>query len=224
MATTKDMKVVQNFAKQLSVYLIIGMSLAPSGVQAATLGYADVVLDYFDSGAGPVPGPYGGEIPGGIGFPVPVSPNVVLGDDPGPIFDFLSLPTGTSVTVGFTDETIIESPGNEIFIREYGQNGEQANVFVSSNLTDFVFLGTAQDDLNTAFDLATIGYTEPVQAIRIVGLNNGGDSPGFDVVSVQVLPGSIGAEPEPVPEPSATVGLLALGAFGALSRLLRKHR
>ena len=74
-------------------------------VKAATLGFADVVLDFFNSGANPefpnADDSYGGEFPGGIGFPVPVSLDVVLGDDQDPNVDFLSLPTDSFVITGF---------------------------------------------------------------------------------------------------------------------------
>lgn len=149
-------------------------------------GFADVVLDYFDSGAGPIPGPYGGA---GSGSPVAVDVDVVIGNNS----SFLSLPTGSFVTVGFTDETVIDGPGNDIFIQEVGSAGEQAEVFVSFNLVDFTLLGIANGATITAFDLASIGFTNPVQAVKIVGLDSRGGSPGFDVVSVQVLPDSIGA-------------------------------
>jgi hypothetical protein len=195
---------------------------AIGSAQAATLGFADVVIDFFDSGAGPLVGPYGGEDPGGIGFPVPVSTNVVLGDDPGPNVNFLSLPTGSFVTVGFTDETVIDGAGNDIFIQEVGAQGERAQVFVSSDLINFTLLGIANDAITTAFDLASIGFINPVQAIRIVGLDNLGGSPGFDVVNVQVLPGSIGPAPTTVPEPASVMSLLTLGALGAGSVLKKK--
>ncbi len=217
-----------NIFKNLSAAtFVISMALAPSGAQAVTLGFADVVLDYSDSGAGSIPGPYGGEFPGGTGFPVPVSTNVVLADDPmSSPADFLSLPTGSFVTVGFTDETVLDGTGNDIFIQELGAVGERANVFVSSNLTEFVLLGIAQDDVTTELDLATIGFTEAVQAIKIVGLDNLGDSPGFDVVNVQVLPGSVGPAPVPVLPPSTEIpfefspslGILLLGAWGAIAQ------
>jgi Ca2+-binding RTX toxin-like protein len=83
------------------------------------------------------------------------------------------------------------APGNDIFIRESGAAGDRANVFVSTlanpTASDFVFLGVAQDDVTTSFDLATIGFTQPVRAIKVVGLDNNGTSPGFDVVNVQAL-------------------------------------
>ncbi len=182
---------------------------------AGTLGYADVVLDYFDSGAGPIAGPYGG-IGNFTGYQ-PVSTDVVLGSEPGPVGlnDFLSLPTGSYITVGFTDETAIDGVGNDIFIQETGASGERANVYVSSDTINFVLLGVAADDGTTAFDLASIGFADPVRAVKIVGLDNRGASPGFDVVNVQVLPGSIA----PVPEPETVSMLLAgLGLISAAAR------
>ena len=89
---------------------------------------------------------YGGEFPGGAGFPIPVLLDVVLDDDPNPTVDFLSLPTDSYVTVGFTDETIVDGVGDDIFIQELGDSGERAEVFVSSNGLDFVSLGIAIDD------------------------------------------------------------------------------
>ena len=225
--------------KNLSITtLVISMALVPSGAQAITLGYADVVLDYSDSGAGPIPGPYGGIDSNSDGFVDPGKPNyqpvnldVVLGNEQAPSLDYLSLPTGSFITVGFTDETVINGSGNDIFIRETGASGDRANVFVSSNSIDFILLGTAQDDVTTALDLATIGFTKPVQAVKIVGLDNLGVSPGFDVANVQVLPGSIGPAPEIPPSPPSTeipfefspnLGLLILGAWAAIVMLKTK--
>ena len=195
-------------------FLLIGFVFIVGSmpVQASLIGYADVVLDYYNSGTGSFPGPYGGTFPGS--YPTLVSLDVVLDDDPGTTVDFLSLPTGSYVTVGFTDETVIDGVGNDIFIQEVGANGETAQVWVSSNLIDFFLLGIANDSTTTAFDLASIGFTDPVQAIKIVGLDNFGASPGFDVVNIQVLPGSIGSAPLPtVVEPSGIL-LLGLGLIG----------
>lgn len=156
-------------------------------------GFADIVLNYFNSGEGTFTEAYGGEFPGGIGFPVLVNTDVVLGDDPGENVDFLSLPTGSFITVGFTDEVIVDGEGDDIFIQETGAQGETAEVFVSSDSENFVSIGIAEDDGTTSFDLADIGFTEPVEAIKIVGLDSLGGSPGFDVVNVQGLTGSVEA-------------------------------
>jgi Ca2+-binding RTX toxin-like protein len=161
--------------------------------------FADVVLDYFDSGTGPLKGPYGFYDPNGDGFsdpgeppvPSPTTVSAALHDEVDPAVNALSLPTGSYVTLGFQQGYAINGPGDDIFIRESGAAGDRANVFVSSKANptaaDFVLLGTAQDNITTAFDLTNIGFTDPVRAIRIVGLDNNGVSPGFDVVNVQAL-------------------------------------
>lgn len=165
----------------------------------ATGYFADVVLDYFDSGVGPLVGPYGFFDPNGNGFfeageptvPSLTTVNAALKDEVDPAVNTLSLPTGSYVTLGFTQGFVVDGPGNDIFIRESGEAGDQANVYVSSKANptaaDFVLLGVAQDNITTAFDLSTIGFTDPVRAIKIVGLDKRGLSPGFDVVNVEVL-------------------------------------
>jgi len=202
----------------LSLFLV--SLFVPATYSYAIVGFADTVLDFHDSGAGPLAGPYGGTWNGTSGsFPVPVSLDVVVGDDPGfpgANADFLSLPTGSFVTVGFSDETVIDGPGDDVFITEVGGNGERANVFVSSNLVGFTFLGTAIDNVTTGFDLNSISFGAPVQAIRIVGLDAFGDSPGFDVINVRVLPGSVG--PPTVPEPSSVVLLASVVSLFVLVR------
>ena len=199
-----------------ALFALTGAALLAATTPAhAVVGYADTVLDYFNSGQGPFPGPYGGTFPGS--FPVPVSTSVVLGP-PAPVADFLSLPTGSYVTVGFNDETVIDGVGNDIFIGEVGASGERANVFVSSDYINFVFLGVALDNASTAFDLASIGFASPVVAVKIVGLDNFGGSPGFDVDYIQVLPGSIGGA---VPEPASWA--LMIAGFGLVGTTMRRR-
>jgi hypothetical protein len=190
---------------------------APSAHALPVLGFADVVLSYSDSGAGPFAGPYGGL--GGIGgaFPVAVPLSVVLGSDVVGSENFLSLPTGSSITVGFIDETVIDGVGNDIFIREIGASGERAEVYVSKDNVTFVLLGIANDSVTTSFDLASIGFTDAVTAIRIVGLDSLGGSPGFDVVNIEVLPGSIGPGTVSAPGTLALAGL-ALAGLGLAAR------
>ncbi len=190
---------------------------APSAHALPVLGFADVVLSYSDSGAGPFAGPYGGL--GGISgaFPVAVPLSVVLGSDVAGSESFLSLPTGSSITVGFIDETVIDGVGNDIFIREIGASGERAEVYVSKDNVTFVLLGIANDSVTTSFDLASIGFTDAVTAIRIVGLDSLGGSPGFDVVNIEVLPGSIGPGTVSAPGTLALAGL-ALAGLGLAAR------
>ena len=164
---------------------LLWASVGPGKAVGDTFGYADVVLEFFDSGAGPIPGPYGIIQRDGIwDGPVPVSLDVVLGRDVVGAKDVLSLPTGSFVVVGFTDEVINDGPGFDLLVKEL-QGSEPADVFASSDLNNFVFLGTAAG--TTAFDLAGTGLSDPVQAVKVVGLDAGGRSPGFDLLNVQVL-------------------------------------
>jgi len=180
----------------------LGLLMAALPAQA-TVGYADVVLDYYNSGAySPFStGSFGGTV---TSHPVIVSTSVALDAPDG---TFLSLPTGSFVTLGFTDETVVDGVGGDIFVKEIGSGGESANVYVSADTVNFVFLGVANNSSTTTFDLNDISFTGAVQAIKIVGNDAGGSSPGFDLDSVQVLPGSIGA---PVPAPASII-IFALG-------------
>lgn len=186
----------------------------------ADIGYADTVLEFYDSGVGPLAGPYGGTYPDGPGFPISVSTDVVLGSDPGSTGydDFLSLPTGSYVVVGFTDETIIDGPGDDFTLNEIGAGGESADIYISADGVSFTFLGTALD--STAFDLSTISFSLPIIAMKIVGLDAYGGSPGFDLMNVQISDGSIGPV-SAVPEPEMA---LMLGCAVPLISLLRRKK
>lgn len=158
-----------------------------------TLGFADVVFEFFNSGAGPIDdAPYGGTYnPSTLAsnFPVEVDLSVVLGDEPfsDDTVDFLSLPTGSFVTVGFQDEVIIDGPGDDIFVTEIFGSGENAEIYAQVGQGNFVLLGTAGGGQEASFDLADAGITGFVNSIRIVGLDGLGGSPGYDVVNVKVL-------------------------------------
>lgn len=174
------------------------------GVVARGDGFADVVLDYFASGSAGIVEPFGGNINPNrvIGRVEPVDPAVAVGSPgDGPYTtrnlttDWLALPRGSYVTLGFTDEVVVDGPGDDIFIRSTDPSdsaGERANVYVSANGTDFVFLGQVRQLGRQGLDLAEIGFTEPVVAVRIEGIDNLGWSPGFDLFSVEVFPNSVG--------------------------------
>jgi Ca2+-binding RTX toxin-like protein len=159
--------------------------LPNSGPPMTGDGYADLVLGYV---AGPVRGPYGGSRADVSGEPV--SLGVVLGEDQDEE-NYLSLARNSSVTVAFADEVVHDGAGTDLVIRELVDNGELARVYVSSDFVNFSFLGTARAGRANKFDLAAVGFSGNVRAVRVVGQDTFGDSPGFDLLSVQATTSSM---------------------------------
>ncbi len=148
--------------------------------------YADVLIDSYYSGANPAfSNFYGSDGSGGI---VLVNPEVCLGNNPW----FVSLPKDSYVTVGFVDNLIFNAPNqDDIFIQEKGSASELADIFVSSDFGQtFTFFGKINGGVTNAIDLEDIGYTGLVNAIKIVGLDNNGFAPGFDVARIYGITGA----------------------------------
>lgn len=148
--------------------------------------YADKVVTTHYSNANPYfSSLYGGE---GYNFPITIDPRMIEGSNNS---YFVSLPTGSWIILEFTDNMIIDYPGqNDIFVTENGCNNEKADVYVSTDGKKFTKLGTVDDCYVSSLDLATIGYKEAVKFVKVVGLDINGGSPGFDLVNVKGLPKS----------------------------------
>ena len=196
-----------------SLVLVVAC-LLPSLASAQSFGFADVVVEYFDGGNGTIVCP---EAQGGVFPPPATSPTCVpfsaaLGDDPGPVSDYVSIPMGSFLTLGFVNDQIIDGPGDDLFIAEVGDAEENAEIYVSSLLStdpaDYTLIGIANGNTVTSFDLASIGFTGEVRAVKVLSLENGGapSAPGFDLAHIEAINASV-----PVPSASA-LGLAALAA------------
>jgi len=137
----------------------------------------------------------------------------------GNVTTFLSLPTGSFITLGFSGVRVFDAVGqDDLFIGEVGNGGEDANVFVSSdNGSNFTFLARAFGNQITNLDLADIGFTAGVNAVKIVGLDRGGSAPGFDLSVVRGLENSV----QPVPLPAGMP--LLIGALAGLGWVARRR-
>ena len=178
---------MKNIVKSNILILFFMLSFLQQSVsQKNNTQYADVIIDtYYSHANSKFQDFYGGSL---VNFPVSIKPEIILGANTN---YFLSLPTGSYVIVGFRDNEIIDYPNqDDIIIVENGCNHEQAEIFVSSDGKKFTRLGIVNDCDKNSLDLQTINYTRPVKYIKIVGLDNKGGSPGFDVVSISGLPNS----------------------------------
>jgi hypothetical protein len=191
---------------------ILSFAFVPQATGAIII--ADTVIAYFDSGAGPMPGPYGGTFPGAFPVPVPLS-HATDGNST----TFVSLPQNSFLTLGFSGGFVFDGPGLDLFVSEVGANDELADVFISSDFgLTFTLLGQATTATVSGFDLGAIGYTDNVNAVKIVGLDNFGGSPGFDVAFVQGLEGSVVLVPEPGILALVSLALLGMVATARLRR------
>lgn len=160
------------------------MLINTSYSQSTKTEFADILVESFYSNANKsYSNFYGGS---NNNFPISINPEVVLGNN---TQYFLSLPKGSYVIVKFTDNQIIDFPNqNDIFITENGCSGEHAEVYVSSNGIDYIKLGIVDDCKTSSLDLNKINFKSVVRFVKIVGLDNNGASPGFDLVNIKGLP------------------------------------
>lgn len=171
--------------KHFFIILFLFISNALIG-QSVNSEYADkVVGTYYSKANISFSELYGGE---GFNFPVLINPHWIEGDNQS---YFVSLPTGSYIIMQFTNNMIVDYPGqDDIFITENGCNNEKAEVFVSTDGKNFTRLGIVDDCYESSLDLADIGFKSPVKYVKVVGLDMNGGSPGFDLVNIKGLPKS----------------------------------
>ena len=147
-----------------------------------------MVLDSYYSGANPNWNSFYGN--NGINDGCKLSavlPKVCLGDND----SIIALPAGSFLTLGFTDNLIFDAVGqDDLFIEENGGGQEFGELFVSPDGVNFTFLDTMNGATINSFDLADYPYNDVVKAVKIIGLDNGGCIPGFDLERVYGIEGA----------------------------------
>ena len=102
-------------------------------------GYPDIISKYVNYGHNQLNGPFGGFVNSTILqngnnniF------NYILNND---TFTYMTFYNNYSLTIGFTDESIVNTNGSDIFFNLYDQSNShlQANVYVSNNESIFEF-------------------------------------------------------------------------------------
>jgi len=121
-------------------------------------------------------------------WPVPVVPEQLLvGPPPALHVSGVTLPTDHWVELKFRGR-IVDGPGDDIVLVELDAVGEQALVFITDGCGQEYLLGfVAVPDINgygptiTGFDIADISLPFVPCAVRVVGIDFRGGSPGFDL-------------------------------------------
>lgn len=124
-------------------------------------------------------------------FAVPIAPAKWLAGPPPSELSSVVLPTDHWVELKFRSE-ILDGPGDDVLLIEWGANSEQALVFITDGVGNGYLLGTAisgssgqQAPTKIGFDISGVSLPFVPCAVRIVGLDEGGDIPGFDLNSVR---------------------------------------
>jgi RNA polymerase sigma-70 factor (ECF subfamily) len=122
--------------------------------------------------------------------PAPIVPEEWLVGSPQSQQSSVVLPVDHWVELKFRGN-LVDGPGYDIFLVEWGANGEQARVFITDGVDNEYLLGTAtaaasglQVPTEVGFDIAGMSLPFVPCAIRILAIEGGGGTAGFDLHSL----------------------------------------
>jgi len=123
--------------------------------------------------------------------PVRISPGQWLVGPPPSNLSSVILPVAHWVELKFHGK-IVDGPGNDIFLIEWGASGEQVRVFITDGAGNEYLLGIGMTGTSgqrvateIGFDISGISLPFVPCAVRILGIRGGGETPGFDLHSVR---------------------------------------
>jgi len=98
---------------------------------------------------------------------------------------FVSLPRGSYTVLGFKQPIVNKQGIFDLFIKGSGAAYEEAEVFVSSVDGVLHYLGTVTENKEImSLELDDADIAQPIIAVMIIGMDEGGACPGFDVTEV----------------------------------------
>jgi hypothetical protein len=171
--------------------------LAFGGVVEAegdVLEYPCYLLDAYDADGGCWTGM---DAQGRYEGPIRVVPEQWLVGPPPSEKSGVTLPPDHWVEVQFRGP-IIDGPGDDVVLVELGPVSEQARVFITDGAGQEYLLGlatagsvgTGVDPTEIGFDISGISLPFAPRAVRILGVDTGGQAPGFDVANVRARIGA----------------------------------
>jgi len=153
-----------------------------------TFEYPSYMIDLYNADAGCWTGM---AIDGQWQPPVFVSPEKWLVGPPPSRLSGVTFPEDHYIELMFRSG-IIDGPGDDILIIESGQCGEQALVFLTDGASQEYLLGmatapnTGKDEPATlGFDISGLSLPFVPSAIRVLAVDMGGGSPGFDIANIR---------------------------------------
>ncbi|UCC97487.1 MAG: hypothetical protein JSW66_16795 [Phycisphaerales bacterium] len=173
---------------------IAGVSLvfALGGVVLAgdnALDYPCYLLDAYDADASCWAGM---DTDGRYEGPIRVVPEQWLVGPPPSEKSGVTLPPDHWIELQFRGP-IVDGPGDDIVLIELGPVSEEARIFITDGAGREYLLGLATsgsvgggvDPTEIGFDISGISLPFVPRAVRILGVDTGGQAPGFDVASVR---------------------------------------
>ena len=170
--------------------LILWLFIFCDALQAQESGF-EYPYYLFDS-YNPDGGTWTGMDPDGH-WPVPVKPEELLvGEPPAVNVSGVTIPIDHWLEFLFSGE-IVDGPGDDVFIVELDSVGEQALVFLTDGAGREYLLGygavpntsNVGGPVTIGFDIAGISLPFTPRAVRILGMDLRGGSPGFDLAYVR---------------------------------------
>jgi len=171
-----------------AIYLVLSLGVAAQADEG-TFEYPCYLIDAYDADDSCWAGM---DADGTYQGPIRVVPEKWLVGPPLSEMSGVTLPPDHWVELQFRGP-IIDGPDDDILLIELGPVSEQALIFITDGAGQERLIGIATsgtegdgvDPTNIGFDISDIELPFEPRAVRILGIDNGGGAPGFDIANVR---------------------------------------